>query len=568
MLKRFRNILLGLILVLSFVACGGKGYVLPSLEGLNSTEAKEILDNLGVSYQFVYETNLDMEEDLFVRYLDDLTQGDSVATDQIVTIVISTHDNVLPNLAGLTQLEIYTVLKALGITYVTELVTDNTVEDQTFSSYGDNLNIGDLVANDYIVTVNIGLNSEVLPDLTGYIKKQIEIELENLGVAYTIEYIVDDQYPEDTFAGYKNASIGDYYEDEIIVQLYKNTFTNSDTSLIISKYVDGGDSTNDQAIELYNATDSAINLNDYYIAIYLNGSFEEAYHINLEDLDLLPGETYIVGNWYANGNLLVKADLSTKDLVFDGNDVVQLCYKNGTFIDTIGVLGDPTFVLDNEVFVRSANVVTGTRNFNFYEWNGFVPTYYDLLGTHPVEMPTELTIEIVSRDFYDPLGGMDLVELVYTTDGDTAEFTPGFLSGERVRFIGIDTPETYTNPPEPWGLEAKAYTKAILEHADQIYIQSDPDVGYKENYGRHLGLVWCNMGEAGFTINILNSNDEIVRTEHLTGWILLNYHLILNGYSLNKLGDESQLVFDNKYLLRWFQEAERYAEANGLGVHE
>jgi hypothetical protein len=28
------------------------------------------------------------------------------------------------------------------------------------------------------------------------------------------------------------------------------------------------------------------------------------------------------------------------------------------------------------------------------------------------------------------------------------------------------------------------------------------------------------------------------------------------------------MVFDNKYLVRWFQEAEKYASEHGLGVHE
>ncbi|MDD4070201.1 MAG: hypothetical protein PHF05_07095, partial [Candidatus Izemoplasmatales bacterium] len=92
--------------------------------------------------------------------------------------------------------------------------------------------------------------------------------------------------------------------------------------------------------------------------------------------------------------------------------------------------------------------------------------------------------------------------------------------------------------------------------------------GYKENYGRHLGLIWVNLGENGLTINILNSDDEVMRTEHLSGWVLLNYHLVLNGYSYNYYGSESRLIFDNRYLYRWFQDAQLFAQENGLGIHE
>jgi hypothetical protein len=108
----------------------------------------------------------------------------------------------------------------------------------------------------------------------------------------------------------------------------------------------------------------------------------------------------------------------------------------------------------------------------------------------------------------------------------------------------------------------------ILNNAEQIYIQSDPDLGYTETYGRHLGLIWVNLGETGLTIEIKNSNDEVMRTEYLSGWILLNYHLVLNGFSFNYYSSDSSLVFENRYLYRYFQDAQLFAQENGLGIHE
>ena len=183
-------------------------------------------------------------------------------------------------------------------------------------------------------------------------------------------------------------------------------------------------------------------------------------------------------------------------------------------------------------------------------------------------MPEKIDFQFIDRDFWDELGGMDLVSYVSAADGDTAYFTPGFLGDDRVRFLGTDTPETWINPPQPWGLEAKAYTVYVLEHAQAIYIQSDPDSGFVGGYGRPLGLVWVNLGTPGIVYDHLNSDGEVVRTESLSGWILLNYHLILNGYSNNYYGTDSSMAFNDRYLFRWFQDAEKSAIAAGIGLQE
>ena len=111
-------------------------------------------------------------------------------------------------------------------------------------------------------------------------------------------------------------------------------------------------------------------------------------------------------------------------------------------------------------------------------------------------------------------------------------------------------------------------TLYLLQNAEQIYIQSDPESGFVGGYGRSLGLVWVYFSDPGITIDILNSNSEVVKTENLSGWILINYHLILNGYSRNTFGGDSTIAFDNRYLYRWFQEAEKSALENGFGIHE
>ena len=126
--------------------------------------------------------------------------------------------------------------------------------------------------------------------------------------------------------------------------------------------------------------------------------------------------------------------------------------------------------------------------------------------------------------------------------------------------------------PEPWGLEAKAYTKTILEYADYhnlpIYVQSDPDIGYTEGYGRHLGLIWVDLGDHELSIDIETSDGQLVYTEVLTGMTLINYHLVKNGFTADEYSSVSFLTNSNRYMHRWFDEAEKFAKDNNLGIHE
>jgi len=157
-----------------------------------------------------------------------------------------------------------------------------------------------------------------------------------MNIPYEFEYIVNDNFTEDLFESYEGKVAGDFYEGGVVaINLYKNTFTDNEKSLFISKYVDGGDATSDQAIEIYNPTDISVNLSDYGIVVYTNGSLQIDYTVNFPNENLLPGDTFVIANNSANANILASADLESADLVFDGNDVVQLCYLNGTYIDTI-----------------------------------------------------------------------------------------------------------------------------------------------------------------------------------------------------------------------------------------
>ncbi|MDP3921705.1 MAG: thermonuclease family protein [Candidatus Omnitrophota bacterium] len=84
-------------------------------------------------------------------------------------------------------------------------------------------------------------------------------------------------------------------------------------------------------------------------------------------------------------------------------------------------------------------------------------------------------------------------------DGDTLILA----SGERIRLIGVDTPETVhpNKPVEYFGKQASAFTKREIEGRDVILKY---DVQRKDKYGRTLAYVY--RVDDGFFLN-----EEIIK---------------------------------------------------------
>ncbi len=95
----------------------------------------------------------------------------------------------------------------------------------------------------------------------------------------------------------------------------------------------------------------------------------------------------------------------------------------------------------------------------------------------------------------DP-GAATVVEVV---DGDTVVVD---LAGrqETLRLIGIDTPETVDpdQPPECWGAEASAHTKALLPAGTAVRLTRDVEA--RDRYDRLL--VYVERAEDGLFVNL------------------------------------------------------------------
>ena len=79
--------------------------------------------------------------------------------------------------------------------------------------------------------------------------------------------------------------------------------------------------------------------------------------------------------------------------------------------------------------------------------------------------------------------------VVYVTDGDTIGVEVDGVE-ERVRLIGIDTPETKKpdTPVQCFGPEATAFTESLLPVGTPVYLERDVEA--RDPYGRLLAYVY------------------------------------------------------------------------------
>ena len=136
--------------------------------------------------------------------------------------------------------------------------------------------------------------------------------------------------------------------------------------------------------------------------------------------------------------------------------------------------------------------------------------------------------------------------LIDIVDGDTFDADVmqdnGQFREERIRMIGIDTPETnysFGNEPECYGEEATKRAESLLVAAEEIWLSSD--VSDRDRNGRLLRYVWI-VSEIDGEVHFLNED------------------LVKEGYALANTyqpDDEYQDVLD---------EAEELAITEGRGM--
>lgn len=141
--------------------------------------------------------------------------------------------------------------------------------------------------------------------------------------------------------------------------------------------------------------------------------------------------------------------------------------------------------------------------------------------------------------------GLTSVKITKVIDGDTAYALMPNGSEEKLRFIGVNSPEINhpTKGLEPYGPEAEAFTRSQLEDKN-IWLEFD--VGERDQYGRMLAYLWIEIPE--------EFSDQEIRAK------MFNARLLLEGYAV-------QVIFEPnvKYVqLLAVYEAEAKIAGRGL----
>lgn len=134
------------------------------------------------------------------------------------------------------------------------------------------------------------------------------------------------------------------------------------------------------------------------------------------------------------------------------------------------------------------------------------------------------------------------VKVVNIVDGDTIHVRLPGGQEERVRFIGVNTPESQ-GKVEPYGKEAAAYTQRRLS-GRTVYLELD--VGERDKYGRLLAYVWLEPPRDG--------SEAEVRAK------MFNAELLLNGYA------QVMTVPPNVKYAELFRTLQKEAQENRKGL--
>lgn len=146
----------------------------------------------------------------------------------------------------------------------------------------------------------------------------------------------------------------------------------------------------------------------------------------------------------------------------------------------------------------------------------------------------------IAVDAPSPPDDGELVRVIDISDGDTirVEWPDGWW--ERVRYIGIDTPEIGHEPghkDEPWGREASDRNRDLVE-GRQVLLERD--VSDTDRYDRLLRYVWVESGGE---------------------WVMVNGELVSAG-----LADVRAYEPDTKHHA-WFRELQDEARNAGRGMY-
>lgn len=234
----------------------------------------------------------------------------------------------------------------------------------------------------------------------------------------------------------------------ISVEVLNCVFENACESLIISEYFEG--SAFNKAIELYNTSIYPIDLDNYEVFLYTNGS--TTFNSVFAPQGILGGgETFVIAHPQAGPELTAIADTLSTVVNFNGDDAIVL-QELGVDIDAVGEVGvDPgeswpvgTGTTRDFALVRLPFVTGGTMNWDVAasQFTAQSSVVYSSLGNHdfiPCSNTPVLGFEISSDSVEESIGFFNVNIIAYNIPV-AAQIQVDFLDGTAI------SGEDFVNP--------------------------------------------------------------------------------------------------------------------------
>lgn len=174
----------------------------------------------------------------------------------------------------------------------------------------------------------------------------------------------------------------DGFDTEFFTITVEPEVVSGNCGVILSEYVEG--SGNNKAIELYNGSDSSVDLSSYEVRMYFNGSIFPGTTVSLTGTLAADG-THVLGDDDAGSSLSTRIDQISSASFFNGDDVVEL-YEGTNLVDSIGQIGGSTDFAKDVTLVRKPEVTEGDADssdaFTLTEWTSYPIDTFTNAGSH------------------------------------------------------------------------------------------------------------------------------------------------------------------------------------------
>lgn len=228
------------------------------------------------------------------------------------------------------------------------------------------------------------------------------------------------------------------------------------TDLFFSEYIEG--SSSNKALEIFNPTTLGIDLNDYVVYRYNNGSATPT--DSLFPAGVLSGlDVFVIGNPSANSDILLVSDTTHTLTFFNGDDALALVKRStGDTLDVVGEIGvDPgtgwpvgTGATNNFTLIRKMSTTDGNNNWAFgqLEWDVYPIDMDDSLGMHtmgacPVTIDPTVTLDVNTQTVNEGVGTVT-VSVLISNPNTTPTSVDLVLNGSSTATNGSDF--TFTSP--------------------------------------------------------------------------------------------------------------------------